>query len=124
MTTLFLPHTPYAEDQPYAKTLLTFHVLRAGATAGALTSLLTATLSTVYFGPRTLAGLYPRVLLHSARGTTIGTVLAGLALGGRMYGREDIEWKDRSWRLLENKGQVEVDNWILLGAAIDRKSVV
>ena len=35
MTTLFLPHAPYAEDQPYAKTILTFHVLRSGATVGA-----------------------------------------------------------------------------------------
>jgi hypothetical protein len=35
-----------------------------------------------------------------------------------MFGREDIEWKDRSWRLLNNKGQIEVDNWILIGGAI------
>ena len=39
----------------------------------------------------------------------------------RMWGREDIEWKDRSWRLLENRGQVECDDWtyggMLAGAA-------
>jgi len=38
-----------------------------------------------------------------------------------MWGREEIEWKDRSWRLLENKGQVECDDWtypaMLLGGA-------
>lgn len=28
-----------------------------------------------------------------------------------MWGREEIEWKDRSWRLRENPGQLEVDNW-------------
>jgi len=33
-----------------------------------------------------------------------------------MAGREDIEWADRSWRLLANKGQVEVDDFSLLGA--------
>lgn len=32
-----------------------------------------------------------------------------------MWGREEIEWRDRAWRLLENKGQVEVDNWGLAG---------
>lgn len=48
-------------------------------------------------------------------GTVVGTGLLGLALAGRMYGREEIEWKDRSWRLLANKGQVEVDTWSGVG---------
>lgn len=30
-----------------------------------------------------------------------------VAVPARMWGREEIEWQDRSWRLLENKGQVE-----------------
>lgn len=29
-----------------------------------------------------------------------------------MLGKEDIEWKGRAWRLLENKGQVE---WSRMG---------
>lgn len=41
-----------------------------------------------------------------------------VALPIRMWGREDIEWKDRAWRLLENRGQVEVDNWGAVGAAV------
>ncbi len=28
-----------------------------------------------------------------------------------MWGREEIEWKDRSWRLMESKGQLETDDW-------------
>ena len=38
-----------------------------------------------------------------------------------MWGREEIEWKDRSWRLLENSGQVECDDWTyagMLGAGV------
>lgn len=35
-----------------------------------------------------------------------------------MWGREDIEWKDRSWRLLENKGQLECDDWTYAGMAV------
>lgn len=53
----------------------------------------------------------------SGVGAAIGTGLLTVALVGRMWGREDIEWKDRSWRLLENKGQVEVDSWSVVGAA-------
>ena len=41
-----------------------------------------------------------------------------MGLPVRMWGREDIEWRDRAWRLLENKGQVEVDNWGVVGAAV------
>jgi hypothetical protein len=41
----------------------------------------------------------------------IGAGIASLGLIGRMWGREEIEWKDRSWRLRYNTGQVAVDNW-------------
>jgi hypothetical protein len=33
-----------------------------------------------------------------------------------MRGREEIEWQDRSWRLLENEGQLETDDWTVVGA--------
>jgi hypothetical protein len=36
---------------------------------------------------------------------------------GQMWGKEEIEWEDRSWRLLENKGQMAVDDWSLVGTA-------
>jgi hypothetical protein len=29
----------------------------------------------------------------------------------RMWGREEMEWKDRSWRLMENRKQLELDDW-------------
>ncbi len=28
-----------------------------------------------------------------------------------MRGQQEIQWKDRTWRILENKGQLEVDDW-------------
>jgi hypothetical protein len=34
-----------------------------------------------------------------------------------MRGRTEIEWQDRSWRLLENKGEVDTDWWASGGAA-------
>lgn len=35
-----------------------------------------------------------------------------------MRGRDEYEWQDRSWRLLENKGQVEQDWWVLGGGGL------
>lgn len=35
-----------------------------------------------------------------------------------MWGRDEIEWKDRSWRLRYNSGQVAVDNWGEPGAVL------
>lgn len=32
-------------------------------------------------------------------------------LAHRMQGREEIEWKDRSWRLQHNETQVAYDDW-------------
>lgn len=35
-----------------------------------------------------------------------------------MFGREDIEWRDRAWRLLVNPGQNRVDEgWVMGGLA-------
>jgi hypothetical protein len=41
-------------------------------------------------------------------GAVIGTAAMAVMLPYYMYGREVVEWQDRSWRLLANEGQVEV----------------
>lgn len=51
-------------------------------------------------------------------GALTGTALMVPAVFMRMRGREDIEWKDRSWRLLENNGQKAVDDCSVVGAAV------
>jgi hypothetical protein len=113
--TTFIKQAAYAEDQPYSHAILTWHVLRSGAAAGALGSIPFA-LGFQFFS-KSQTPLLQKLLLSSARGV-IGTVgLSFIALHGRMWGREEIEWQDRSWRLLSNKGQVEVDNYVLGGAA-------
>ncbi|ATY59824.1 hypothetical protein A9K55_005841 [Cordyceps militaris] len=122
----YFPHTPYAEDQPLARTILTTHVATRAVTLGTLLGVATTSARTLVPAlrrPPTAAPLPPfsARLLRSCGGhvaVTLGVV--GLGLVGRMWGREPIEWQDRSWRLLESKGQLETDDWTYggMGAAV------
>ncbi|CUS15814.1 unnamed protein product [Tuber aestivum] len=51
-------------------------------------------------------------------GVVLATGVAALALSGRMYGRQGIEWQDRSWRFLEYKPQNGIDQWSASGALV------
>jgi len=129
MTSLF-PHPPYAEDQPSAHTILYLHTTRAGAMAGTFIALLTAptahlvsqyrypkssptVVSTTHTAPTFLLN---RVLTHSSRGLLLGALFGAAATFAHMRDREEIEWQDRTWRLLENKGEVRTD-WVALGGS-------
>lgn len=113
----FWPHTPYAEDQPLPRTILTTHVQLRALTTGALLSSTYTTLRQAI--PRTRLPNFPqRLLLNAGKGALWIQPLMAIALVGRMHGREEIEWKDRSWRLLENRGQVEVDDWTAVGMVL------
>jgi len=123
----FWPHTPYAEDQPLSHTILWTHVLTRAVTAGSLVGaavgidlILLRRFNIIK--PRIPPSTFATTLLRSSGvGVVAATGLLAVALPLRMWGREEIEWKDRSWRLLENKGQVECDDWtypaMLLGGA-------
>jgi hypothetical protein len=104
----FFPRAEYAEDQPYSKTILTYHVLYRGWQTGAVIGLSVS-------GIRYLLGRNPLLLLSTGRGALIGTALMIPGLPMYMRGKTEIEWQDRSWRLLENPGQVEVDSWGSVG---------
>ncbi|KAI1129465.1 hypothetical protein F5Y10DRAFT_238315 [Nemania abortiva] len=120
----YFPHPAYAEDQPFARTILITHVETRAITTGTIigAGAFAAREALQRWGK--IAPLntpqVPRSQLYlraAGRGTlvTIGIVSVGLI--NRMRGREDIEWKDRSWRLLENKGQLETDDWTYGGMA-------
>jgi len=126
MSRLF-PHTPYAEDQPLPHTILTTHVLTRGLQAGSLVGTGIGTILYTFRQFKILAPKIPAstftatVLKSSGVGAVVGVGLMCVALPGRMWGREEIEWKDRSWRLLENKGQLECDDWTyggMVGGAV------
>ncbi|KAK5631179.1 hypothetical protein RRF57_006894 [Xylaria bambusicola] len=114
----YFPHSGYAEDQPLAGTILTTHVETRAITTGAI-------IGAGIFGarealqqrrkavvPNTLEAPRSQLFLRAVGKSTlwtIGIVSAGLV--GRMWGRDEVEWKDRSWRLLESRGQLETDDW-------------
>jgi hypothetical protein len=117
MASFFAP-TAYAEDQPNAQAILYLHVMRASAMSFSFFSLFRFPIALVrmrYRGtPVNMSALVARTLQSSGRAFAIGSVVGALATWGRMRGREDIEWKDRAWRILENKGEVQTD-WVTLG---------
>jgi hypothetical protein len=119
MTSLF-PHPPYAEDQPYARSILYLHVMRASAMSFSFFSLLQFPISILaarsHKTPLDYGIIISRTLKTAGRGLVLGTAAGAIMTWGRMRGREEIEWKDRSWRVLENEGEVKTD-WVTLGAA-------
>lgn len=122
----FFPHSNYAETQPASKAILTTHVLYRGFEMG--TVLGTAYGPISYLLSSSVRARNARSILAAttrsvATGGLVGTAALLVALPLRMKGREDIEWRDRSWRLLENKGQIEVDNWALSGTALGLMSL-
>jgi hypothetical protein len=119
MTSLFR-HPLYAEDQPYARTVLYLHVMRASAMSFSFLSLAqfpASIVATRYRNrPIDYNAILARTLKTSGRGLVLGTAAGAFMIWGRMRGRQEIEWKDRSWRILEISGEVKTD-WVTLGGA-------
>jgi hypothetical protein len=125
----FYPHTAYAEDQPYPYTILSAHVVIRSVETGSVigTGIFATRAALARFRnkqpappPQPLSTKLPpmhRLLRANGTSTAITVGLVSVGLVARMWGREEIEWKDRSWRLLENRGQSELDNWSLPGMA-------
>lgn len=119
MPSRFFPHTPYAEDQPLYHTVLTVHVLHRGFQIGAFFGLLSGFGKTVYKEKsqvtRNISKNFPFIIRNVGYGSVIGTGFLSVVLPFYMKGKTEIEWKDRSWRLLENRGQLAVDDWSAIG---------
>lgn len=113
-TRLFTP-AAYAEDQADARTILTTHVLHRGAQAG-------VPVGVGLLAVRALRGKRPltadNVLRASGRGALGGIAFLAVALAGRMYDKAQIEWQDRAYRLLHNKGQLLTDDWSIAGSVV------
>ena len=106
------PRSEYADDQLYGKAILTLHVLDRGFQAGAIIGGIVGC-TRYLWNRRRVSGLLfaPGFINAIGVGAVIGTVSTALILPVRMWNRDLIEWQDRSWRLLANKGQVAVDTF-------------
>ncbi|KAI0537780.1 hypothetical protein GGR58DRAFT_470254 [Xylaria digitata] len=114
----YFPHPAYAEDQPLARTILTTHVETRAITTGTIigAGIIAAreAFRRLRKGAAPSTPITPRsqLYLRAAGRSTLWTVgIVSVGLIGRMWGREEIEWQDRSWRLMENEGQLETDDW-------------
>lgn len=119
----YLPHTPYAEDQPLSRTILTTHVIVRTITLSTIVAAGITTTRQLIPSLRPRGGaaalsFAPRLVRSASTGTAAALGLGALMTLGRMRGREEIEWQDRSWRLLENKGQLETDDWTAVGGGV------
>jgi len=125
----FFPHPPYAEDQPLSKTILTTHVLTRAIQAGSLVgsgiglSLLTLRRFNILSPHVPPLPAYVTILRSTGVGAVVAFGILSIGLPIRMWGREEIEWKDRSWRLRANKGQTECDDYTYGGMAIAAAAV-
>jgi hypothetical protein len=119
MTSLFtLPS--YPEDQQHAHAILYLHVMRASAMSFTFLSLFRLPISLARDRynetPVDMRALFARTLRTSGRSLVLGTFVGAAATWGRMRGRDDIEWQDRPWIILENGGEVKTD-WVTIGGA-------
>ncbi|KAI4250760.1 MAG: hypothetical protein LQ352_005265 [Teloschistes flavicans] len=123
---MIFPHAVYAEDQPYPRTILTIHCLHRGFTAGAILGMLPPLerhiFSTILRRPSPVnhTSFISRLLASAAVGSLGGIILLAFGMTARMWDCEEIEWKDRSWRLLANNTQNAEDGnsstFIIAGA--------
>ncbi|KAF1916897.1 hypothetical protein BDU57DRAFT_517291 [Ampelomyces quisqualis] len=117
MDSLF-PQAAYAEDQRDSKSILYLHVMRASTMSFTFFSLFRFpfAMARAHYRktPVDLPVLVARTLQSSGRAFALGSVVGALATWGRMRGKEEIEWQDRAWRILGNKGEMKTD-WVTVG---------
>lgn len=122
MLDLFLSPAAYAEDQPHSHLILGTHVIHRGFNLGAMigigSSLAVHSYRKLNKSPSyTPSNLFSQTLTGAARGGMVGLGFGVLAVTGRMYSKDLIEWQDRSWRLLHHPTQNQTDHWSAFGAA-------
>ncbi|KAL6406837.1 hypothetical protein AUP68_09645 [Ilyonectria robusta] len=117
MSRLF-PHPPYAEDQPLPRTFMTVHILTRAVVSGSLLATVIAGAGQLIPSWRLPLPQFTSRLLHASFATTLVTMgLSEAFMLFYMRDREEIEWQDRSWRLLESETQRGIDDWTYVGMA-------
>ncbi|KAK6537032.1 hypothetical protein TWF281_001235 [Arthrobotrys megalospora] len=113
-----LPTSDYADDQPLYHFILMTHVMHRSLPIGAFISSAIPLASTFILRRATAYPITTLLLRSNSTGALVSLGIGGAMTIGRMWGREDIEWKDRSWRLLRNTGQTQLDDFSAAGLAV------
>ncbi|KAJ3070378.1 hypothetical protein HDU98_006602 [Podochytrium sp. JEL0797] len=105
---------PMTEDQQYSRAILEIHVAHRAVNAF-------SALATVGVFARKLVSTQTTPLTTSLLRGNAAAVLLGIVGGAvmvemKMADKQPIEWQDRSWRLLHNKTQNDIDMWSAGGA--------
>ncbi|KAF7556459.1 hypothetical protein G7Z17_g1467 [Cylindrodendrum hubeiense] len=117
MSRLF-PHPPYAEDQPLPRTFMTVHILTRAVVSGSLLATVIVGAGQLIPSRRRPLPQFTTRLLRASFATTLVTMgLSEAFLLYHMRGKEEIEWQDRSWRLLDSDTQRGIDDWTYVGMA-------
>ncbi|UZJ55798.1 hypothetical protein CBS101457_005118 [Exobasidium rhododendri] len=119
---LFTP-AAYAEDQPHSRLILSVHVIHRGFNLGSFVGITSSLAIASFQKLRAKPGLtsphlFSNSLKFASRGGLIGLGFGAVALTGRMYSKDLIEWQDRSWRLLQHPTQNQTDYWSIAGAGV------
>lgn len=98
------PLSEDAESQQHAQEILYIHCAHKGMQVGSILGLTLG--SILLFTPARRPFMVRRL---SNLGAAIGPFASMGLCFGKMRGKEEIEWKDRSWRLQRNVTQLTVD---------------
>ncbi|KAF0709602.1 Aste57867_5827 [Aphanomyces stellatus] len=113
----FVPVPDEMEEQTLSQEVLYAHVTaRSVQLCAAVASF--GTLASIPFMKEPALPIVPRVLRNNFRAVTLGLFLGPFMTYGRMRGMDVVEWKDRSWRLLQNPGQNNVDIALTAGSVV------
>ncbi|CAK4077982.1 unnamed protein product [Aphanomyces euteiches] len=104
------------EEQQFAKEVLYAHVMARSVQlcAGLATA---GTLASIPFVQQSIP-IVTRVLTNNSRAVLVGLVVGPVMTFGRMQDQTLVDWQDRSWRLLQNPGQNNVDIGMTAGAIV------
>ncbi|KAI9328955.1 hypothetical protein BDR26DRAFT_1012037 [Obelidium mucronatum] len=105
----------YTEDQKNSHLILHVHVAHRAVNALSAVTTLGLMARSVLGGKKTVP-LMASVLRGNAVAVLLGVAGSAAMVEMKMQDKQPIEWQDRSWRLLNNKLQNQIDVWSAGGA--------
>lgn len=107
----YFPKTEDAEEQRNSQAILYLHGVHKGTQAGSMLGFAIGGMSSFF----TKKPFIQQASSGAGKGLFVGALCLIPMIAGRMRGKEEIEWKDRAWRLQRNENQLLVDKFCDFG---------